>query len=250
MTAVPTGRVRRATQCRSAVALAGTAVVSLLAGCSSTAAGPPPFSASPAPSVGTVVAPIPSSSPTTSASAPTPTASESRTSVTPSPPVTTPPTAGAIRTSYPGIKKLVIVKSRWNNTPAGRTAINTIALYNSQLVTSIASKSTTQLQGLAARGCTTCAADVARLDRLIDLHEHYAQSRPPVGWDSIGIFISFRGSDHHFVVSVDENAAPLTVRDAQGSVVSRSGAVAYRSTYTVGLTSAGYRILSYYSENS
>jgi hypothetical protein len=174
-----------------------------------------------------------------------PTASESRTSVTPSPPVSTPPTAGAIRTSYPGIKKLVIVKSRWNNTPAGRSIINSIALYNAGLATAVAARSTAAMKTLYAESCTACEADVARLDQIIASHEHFEQGGKAPSWDSIAIFIKSRVSESTYLVAVDENTSALTVRSESGAVVSRASAVAYRSTYTVARTSAGYRLISY-----
>jgi hypothetical protein len=221
-------------------------VVSLLAGCSSTAAGPPPFSASPAPSVGTVVAPIPSSSPTTSASAPTPTASESRTSVTPSSPVSTPPTAGAIQTSYPGIKKLVIVKSRWNNTPAGQAALGAVASYNSYLTLVPALGTTEPLSALFLPSCTSCREDVRNDTEIIKDGYRFRSQTGDIRPIRAVLVIEWQlGSKYMVRADVQQPAAEVV--DRSGKIIVTSPAKVISTESKVETATGSGKIIDYFA---
>jgi len=185
--------------------LAAAAASVLVAGCSSTPA-PSPYSPSPAPAAvsagpsaptAAVTTPATTLPPATSsaATAPghvksTPTRSRSAARAT--------PTAGAkrpagpvLRRSYPGITRLVIVESYPNKTPAGITALNTVAAYNSALATATTDRTIEPARRLASKSCVACHADADRIESFIKKRQQVVRPDGSANrWKSVALYLS------------------------------------------------------------
>lgn len=220
-------------QARSGLLL-GSAVagVAVLASCAATA-GPAPFSASPVPALTpSVVASIPASSPapvpaqssvpaTTTATATPPKATTATSSAKPN--ASTAP--GGLRTSYPGIKKLVIIKSRWNATPAGRAAIDTVAAYTSALVRATVTRSVSSARSRASKSCVQCNADITRISGYVRAGQRVLSATgQPYDIEVATIYVS--GIDERGQASVVFTASypALSLKAADGVKIGSQGA--------------------------
>jgi hypothetical protein len=200
-------------------------------------AAPPPFSESPAPSAaGSLVDPQPG--PTAAAAGPAPTATSSVTSSPTSAPPTQPSTGTVtLRTSYPGIEKLVIIPSKWNSTPAGRAALNAVAAYNSYLATAPHDRSTTGLESLSLPGCASCAADIRNDSNIIRDRQRYRSPTGDIRSTSVALFVESRTGTEYLVRS-DAAVPALQLIGPDGKVVASAAPRVY-STELVVQTAAG-----------
>ncbi len=209
-------------------AITALAAAGLLAACGSTPQ-PSPLAVSPA-----------ATSPSATASA-TPTATPSQTAITtvtptaPSPSTTatvvvspvvipTRSTGPVLRRTYPGITRLVIVKSYLNRTRAGIAALNTIAAYTSILATATSDGSIRPARLLAARSCTECQSDLDRIDSYI------AQKQQIVGidgrfspWTSVALYISSISEGGVVSIDFDGVEAAVQLRSSTGKILVRQG---------------------------
>lgn len=216
----------------------------LLAACTSTPV-PAPFSASPAPLIEpSVVASIQVSSPPPVAARTTaPVATVTAATVTPtSAPASKPATAGAgpsaapgaIRRSYPGIKKLVIVHSRWNTTPGGRAAINTVAAYNSALATATNDRSIDSARQLASADCVQCQSDIKRIGGYVAAGQRVvAVGAKTNTWLASTIFVSAINSRGVATVRFTGSEPPVCLLSAHGDVLASNAASYVADTETV-----------------
>jgi hypothetical protein len=233
------GRVVRVRRTARAVGLLGLLPLIAAAACTGSTAAPPPFSESPAPSAaGSLVDPQPGPTATATATAtatPTPTTTEpaATSSVTPtasaapstpsgSPATSAPAGAVALRTSYPGIKKLVIVKSRWNATPAGRAALNAVALYYGALATATTTGSIEPVRKLASPTCAQCQSDIDRIGGYIAAGQRLTTlGGQPTTWLSSSMFVSSLSPSGHAVVDFTSSEPAIKLTAANGSVLGK-----------------------------
>ncbi len=179
-----------------AVVVSGT----LLAGCSSTPV-PSPYSPSPAPAAVSSEPSAPTSAVTSPAATSSTATAPARVRSTPTPSrsaVRATPTARAkrpagpvLRTSYPGITRLVIVESYLNKTPAGITALNTVAAYNSALATATTDRTIEPAGRLASKSCVACQSDVDRIQSFIRAKQQVVRrDGSPNRWKSVALYLS------------------------------------------------------------
>jgi len=208
-----------------AVLVSGT----LLAACSSTPA-PTPYLPSPAPAAVSAgpSAPTPTQ---TSPSAPSPAAThpERVTSVPSRSAARATPTARAkrpagpvLRTSYPGITRLVIVESYLNRTPAGITALNTVAAYSSALATVTVDGSIEPARRLASTSCSSCQSDIKRIGQYIAEHQVIVGPDGKVSrWASVALFVRSISDDGLATVEFDGVETAVQLRSAPGTVLAQ-----------------------------
>lgn len=199
--------------------LLGSAVagVAVLASCAATA-GPAPFSASPAPALTpSVVASMPASSPTPVPAQSSATATATATATASAKPkaLTTP---GGLRTSYPGIKKLVIVRSRWNRTAGGQAAINTVAAYNSYLTTAPSLRTTKPLTDLVSPVCVECKDDIRNVIEIMAVGGAYVSPTGDIRTASVALYVEWRNGSQ-YMVRADAVQPALQIVDRSRKVI-------------------------------
>ncbi len=190
------------------------AAAALVAGCSSTPA-PTPYSPSPAPAA--VSVPPAGSSP----AATSPTDSKEPGPIG-SPVKSSPgqPPELALRTTYAGIKKLVIVDSNENKTAAGIIALNTVAAYFGSLSRATQQHDTAAAVRLASPTCNQCRVDLDRIRGYIERGEVVrSSSGGPGDWKSLALFIRVPADRGKVVVFVDGVDPALQLVDRGGHVV-------------------------------
>jgi len=128
-----------------------------------------------------------------------------------------------LRTSYPGITRLVIVESYLNKTPAGIIALNTVAAYNSALATATTDRTIEPARRLASRQCWVCQSDVNRIASYVAKHHRVelVDGRPSK-WSSVALFISSVSPTGVVTVDLDGIEPAIVIRDPSGRIILRN----------------------------
>ncbi len=217
--------------------LAAAAASVLVVGCSSTPA-PSPYTPSPAPAAVSAgpSAPTPAvSSPTVTSPAATSPAATAPARVTSTPTlgrsaVRATPTARAkrpagpvLRTSYPGITRLVIVESYLNKTPAGINALNTVAAYSSALATATTDRTIEPARRLAASSCIQCTSDVSRIASYVAKGQVVTLANGnPNTWASVALFIASVSPTGVVAVDFDGIENAVIARSKSGALLGKN----------------------------
>jgi len=129
-----------------------------------------------------------------------------------------------LRTSYPGITRLVIVESYLNKTPAGITALNTVAAYSSALATATTDRTIEPARHLAASSCAPCTSDVSRIASYVAKGQILTMTNgKPSTWASVALFISSVSPTGVVTVDFDGIEGGVVLKSKSGSVIVRDG---------------------------
>jgi len=132
------------------------------------------------------------------------------------------PAGPVLRTSYPGITKLVIVESYLNKTPAGIVALNTVAAYTSALATVTLDGTIEPARRLASRSCTSCQSDIKRIGGYIDKHQRAVGTDGKLSrWTSVALFLRSISDSGLATVEFDGIEATLQLRSSSGTVLAQ-----------------------------
>ncbi len=127
-----------------------------------------------------------------------------------------------LRTSYPGISRLVIVESSLNQMPAGITALNTVAAYTSALATVTLDGTIEPARRLASRSCTSCQSDIKRIGGYIDKHQTAVGTDGKLSrWTSVALFLRSISDSGLATVEFDGTEATLQLRSSSGTVLAQ-----------------------------
>jgi len=128
-----------------------------------------------------------------------------------------------LRTSYPGITRLVIVESYLNKTPAGIIALNTVAAYTSALATATTDRTIEPARRRAASSCVPCTSDVSRIATYIAKGRVVTLTNgKPNTWRSVALFISSVSPAGVVTIDFDGLEDGIVMRSRTGSVVLRN----------------------------
>ncbi len=129
-----------------------------------------------------------------------------------------------LRTSYPGITRLVIVESYLNKTPAGIIALNTVAAYTSALATATTDRTIEPGRRRVASSCVPCTSDLSRIasyvakGRVVTLTDG-----KPNTWKSVALFISSVSPAGVVTIDFDGIEGGVVMKSKSGSVIVRDG---------------------------
>ncbi len=118
----------------------------------------------------------------------------------------------------------MIVESYLNKTPAGITALNTVAAYNSALATATKERTIEPARRRAASSCIQCTSDVSRIASYIAKGRVVTLTNgQPTRWASVALFISSLSPTGVVTVDFDGIETGVVLKSRSGSVIVRDG---------------------------